>query len=52
MKLILSFLKSFDDTEVNIPLVDKNLIIPIRVIFDVRINAEGSVIKYEARLVA
>ena len=41
----------FDNTEVNISLVDKNLIIPSRVIFDVRMNADGSVNKYKARLV-
>ena len=33
-------------------MVDKILIIPSRVIFDVRMNADGSVNKYKARLVA
>jgi len=52
MKLILSFLKSFDNTEVNISLVDKELIIPSHVIFDVRMSTDGSVNKNKARLVA
>ena len=41
-----------DNTEVNISLIHIKLMILSRVIFDVRMNADGSVNKYKARLVA
>ena len=52
MKLIRLSQNVFDNTVVDTSLVDKKLIIPSRVIFDVRMNANGSVNKYKARLVA
>ena len=42
----------FDLSDLDISSIDPKLIIPSRVIFDVRMNADGSVNKYKARLVA
>jgi hypothetical protein len=42
----------FDPTPIDISTIDKTLIIPSRVIFDTRLNADGSINKYKARLVA
>jgi Reverse transcriptase (RNA-dependent DNA polymerase) len=42
----------FDFTPIDISTIDKKLIIPSRVIFDTRMNADGSINKYKARLVA
>jgi hypothetical protein len=44
--------KVFDLSDLDISSIDPKLIIPSRVIFDVRMNADGSVNKYKARLVA
>jgi hypothetical protein len=42
----------FDTSPVDLSQIDKKLIIPSRVIFDTRMNADGSINKYKARLVA
>jgi hypothetical protein len=42
----------FDITPIDITTIDPKLIIPSRVIFDTRMNADGSINKYKARLVA
>jgi len=42
----------FDLSPIDITTIDKKLIIPSRVIFDTRLNADGSINKYKARLVA
>jgi hypothetical protein len=42
----------FDLTSIDPASIPSNLIIPSRVIFDVRMNADGSINKYKARLVA
>jgi hypothetical protein len=42
----------FDTSSLDISNIDKILIIPSRVIFDTRMNADGTINKYKARLVA
>jgi hypothetical protein len=42
----------FDLSPVDINTIDPKLIIPSRVLFDTRLNADGSINKYKARLVA
>ena len=42
----------FDTSPIDISTIDKSLIIPSRVIFDTRLNADGTINKYKARLVA
>jgi hypothetical protein len=42
----------FDITPVDISTIDSKSIIPSRVIFDTRMNADGTINKYKARLVA
>jgi len=44
--------KVFDITAIDISTMDQRLIIPSRVIFDIRMNAHGSTNKYKTRLVA
>jgi hypothetical protein len=44
--------KVFDTTPVDINSIPPNQIVPSRVIFDIRMNADGSIHKYKARLVA
>jgi hypothetical protein len=40
----------FDPTPIDISTLDKTLIIPSRVIFDTRLNADGTINKYKALL--
>jgi hypothetical protein len=42
----------FDPSPIDISTIDKSLIIPSRIIFDTRLNADGTINKYKARLVA
>jgi hypothetical protein len=42
----------FDLSPIDITSIDKKIIIPSKLIFDTRLNADGSIIKYKARLVA
>ena len=42
----------FDFSTINIDSIPSNLIIPSQVIFDIRMNADGTINKYNARLVA
>jgi hypothetical protein len=42
----------FDPSPIDISTIDKKLLIPSRVIFDTRMNADGTINKYKARLVA
>jgi len=42
----------FDTSLIDISTIDKSLLIPSRVIFDTRLNADGTINKYKARIVS